>query len=132
MYFEEEENNDDYNKAEGDESPHSRASSNVSDMPMPPLPPPTPPADVYGLATEEIYSIIKELRRQIDDPTAHHDIKAMLKKEPSILLAVTRVLHESGLLRRGVVNAHGQVEEQIVPLPEAPAPPLPTGYSSWV
>lgn len=83
------------------------------------------------MATEEIYSIIKELRRQIDDPAKYEDIKAMLKKEPSVLLAVARVLHESSLLRRTVVNANAQVEEQVVPLPEAPTPPLPSGYNSW-
>ncbi|RNF06259.1 uncharacterized protein Tco025E_07613 [Trypanosoma conorhini] len=111
-------------------SPSSGASS-VGDVPLPPLPPPTPPSRINDMATEEIYSIIKELRRQIDDPATHQDIKAMLKKEPSVLLAVARVLHESALLRRTVVGVDGQVEEQVVPLPQAPPPPLPSGYRSW-
>lgn len=114
----------------GERSQSSRASS-VGDVPLPPLLPPTVPSEMYGMATSEIYSIIKELRRQIDDPTTHQDIEAMLKKEPSVLLAVARVLHESKLLRRTVVNADGCVEEQVVPLPEAPTPPLPSGYTSW-
>ncbi|KAF8276156.1 hypothetical protein BCY84_15031 [Trypanosoma cruzi cruzi] len=127
MFFDDEEVND---GSEGARSPSSGTSS-VCDVPLPPLPPPLPPSSIYGMATEEIYSIIKELRRQIDDPATHQDIKAMLKKEPSVLLAVVRVLHESALLRRTVVNVDGRVEEQLVPLPEAPTPPLPSGWSSW-
>ncbi|ESL07053.1 hypothetical protein TRSC58_05264 [Trypanosoma rangeli SC58] len=114
----------------GERSPSSGASS-VGDVPLPPLPPPTPPSSINGMATEEIYSIIKELRRQIDDPATHQDIRAMLKKEPAVLLAVARVLHESALLRRTVVNVDGELEEQLVPLPEASPPPLPSGYRSW-
>ncbi|KAH9600954.1 hypothetical protein LSM04_003759 [Trypanosoma melophagium] len=120
--------------SDGNRSPSNNSSgrsSSVGDVPLPPLPPPTPPSNINGMATEEIYSIIKELRRQIDDPAKYEDIKTMLRKEPSILLAVARVLHESTLLRRTVVNASSQVEEQVVPLPEAPVPPLPSGYGSW-
>ncbi|KEG05815.1 hypothetical protein DQ04_18211010 [Trypanosoma grayi] len=111
-------------------APSSRASS-VGDVPLPPLPPPTPPPDVDGMAADGIYSIIKELRRQIEDPATQQDIRAMLKRDPSVLRAVARVLHESSLLRRAVVSANGQVGEQVVPLPEAPPPPLPSGCHGW-
>ncbi|KAG8347525.1 hypothetical protein ERJ75_000359600 [Trypanosoma vivax] len=132
MYYEGEGNDEAYDGLGRENIPSDQSTPSVSDMPLPPLPPPTPPSDVYGLATDEIYSIIKELRRQIDDPAKHQDIKAMLKKEPSVLLAVARVLHESGLLWRTAVNGQGQIEEQLVPMPDAPTPPLPSGYNSWV
>ncbi|PBJ68399.1 hypothetical protein BCY84_21580 [Trypanosoma cruzi cruzi] len=82
--------------------------------------PPTPPSSIYGMAAEEIYSVTKEPRRRLDDPVTHRDIKAMLEKQPSVLLAVARVLHEPAPLRRTAVDVDGRVEEQVVPPLEAP------------
>ncbi|KAF8301888.1 hypothetical protein TcYC6_0051400 [Trypanosoma cruzi] len=70
--------------------PGSGASS-VCDLRRP------PPSCIDGVATDETYGVTKELRRQIDGSATHQDIKAMLKKEPSVLLAVARVLPEPAL-----------------------------------
>ncbi|GET91011.1 hypothetical protein, conserved [Leishmania tarentolae] len=100
--------------------------------PLPPLPPVHAPSKVHGIATAEVYSIIKELRRQMDDPVEREHAKAMLQGDTDVLLAVSQVLQEAHLLRRATVNDHGVVEEQLVPQPAAAPPSLPTGYNSWI
>ncbi|KAG5471898.1 hypothetical protein CUR178_02563 [Leishmania enriettii] len=99
---------------------------------LPPLPPVHAPAKVHGIATSEVYSIIKELRRQMDDPVEREHAKAMLQGDTDVLLAVAQVLQEAHLLRRATVNEHGVVEEQLVPQPAAARPSLPAGYNSWI
>lgn len=100
--------------------------------PLPPLPPVHAPPKVHGIATVEVYSILKELRRQMDDPTEREHARTMLQGDTDVLLAVAQVLQEAHLLRRATVNDHGGVEEQLVPQPAAPRPSLPTGYNSWI
>ncbi|CBZ29076.1 conserved hypothetical protein [Leishmania mexicana MHOM/GT/2001/U1103] len=100
--------------------------------PLPPLPPVHAPSKVHGIATAEVYSIIKELRRQMDDPVEREHAKAMLQGDTDVLLAVAQVLQEAHLLRRATVNDHGVVEEQLVFQPAAARPSLPTGYNSWI
>ncbi|KPA73984.1 hypothetical protein ABB37_09556 [Leptomonas pyrrhocoris] len=100
--------------------------------PLPPLPPVHAPPKVHGIATTEVYSIIRELRRQMDDPVERERARSMLQGDTDVLLAVAQVLQEAHLLRRSTVNEHGEVEEQLVRQPEAPRPSLPTGHNSWI
>ncbi|CAJ1032530.1 hypothetical protein Q4I32_006169 [Leishmania shawi] len=99
---------------------------------LPPLPPVHTPARVQGIATAEVYGIVKELRRQMDDPVERAHAKAMLQGDTDVLLAVAQVLQEAHLLRRSKVNDHGDIEEELVPQPAASRPSLPTGYNSWI
>lgn len=123
---------------EEDEESHSGSSTPASEedelqsYPLPPLPPVHTPATVCGHPTEDIYHIILELRRQIDDPVERTRAREMLLTDSTVLLAVAQVLHESHLLRRPVVTEDGVVETPLEPLPEAPRPTLPPGYSSWI
>ncbi|CAJ1031253.1 hypothetical protein, conserved [Leishmania lindenbergi] len=99
---------------------------------LPPLPPVHTPARVQGIATAEVYGIVKELRRQMDDPVERAHAKAMLQGDTDVLLAVAQVLQEAHLLRRSKVNDHGDIEEELVSQPAAARPSLPTGYNSWI
>lgn len=100
---------------------------------LPPLPPATAAPTVHGIGTDEVYSIIEELRRQMDDPVERARAKEMLMSDAEVLMAVAQVLQEAKLLRRSVVNENtGQVEQLQVPQPAAPPPQLPAGYNSWV
>lgn len=104
----------------------------LENYPLPPLPAVSAPETVHSVPTSEVYSIIKELRRQLDDPVERERAKAMLRSDTNVLLAVSQVLQEARLLRRAFVNEQGSIEEELVPQPEAPKPQLPTGYHSWV
>ncbi|CAC9517383.1 conserved hypothetical protein [Leishmania infantum JPCM5] len=137
-------NDDDAVDEEGDEEDDAEEDEEADDgddsdeeeerqvYPLPPLPPVHAPSKVHGIATAEVYSIIKELRRQMDDPVEREHAKAMLQGDTDVLLAVAQVLQEAHLLRRATVNDHGVVEEQLVPQPAAARPSLPTGYNSWI
>ncbi|KAG5471253.1 hypothetical protein LSCM1_01326 [Leishmania martiniquensis] len=127
----EEDVEDDEEADNGDESDEEEEEE-MQVYPLPPLPPVHAPAKVHGIATAEVYSIIKELRRQMDDPVEREHAKAMLQGDTDVLLAVAQVLQEAHLLRRATVNDHGIVEEQLVPQPAAARPSLPTGYNSWI
>ncbi|CCW71628.1 unnamed protein product [Phytomonas sp. Hart1] len=102
------------------------------DYPLPPLPPVPAPTHVNGIPAKEVYSILRELRRQIDDPLEKDRAKAMLQSDPNVLLAVAQVLQEADLLQRSHVDDQGNVVQQRVPHPEAPMPMLPPGYTSWI
>lgn len=115
-----------------DEEEEEEEETQVEVYPLPPLPPAHPPARIQNMNTAEVYSVIKELRRQLDDPVEREHATAMLRGDSDALLAVAQVLHEANLLRRSTVNEHGQIEEQFVPQPAAPRPALPNGYSSWI
>ncbi|KAG5497498.1 hypothetical protein JKF63_03762 [Porcisia hertigi] len=121
---------DEEGEDDGDESDEEEEEQQV--YPLPPLPPVHAPSKVHGIATAEVYSIIRELRRQMDDPVEREHAKAMLQGDTDVLLAVAQVLQEAHLLRRATVNDHGVVEEQLVPQPVAAQPSLPTGYNSWI
>ncbi|KAG5496861.1 hypothetical protein GH5_01367 [Leishmania sp. Ghana 2012 LV757] len=127
----EERDEEDEEADDGDESDEEEEEERQV-YPLPPLPPVHAPAKVHGIATAEVYSIIKELRRQMDDPVEREHAKAMLQGDTDVLLAVAQVLQEAHLLRRATVNDHGVVEEQLVPQPAAARPSLPTGYNSWI
>lgn len=124
---EDEEGSDDEEEEEEEEEEEQ-----IEVYPLPPLPPVHAPPKVHGIATSEVYSIIKELRRQMDDPVERERARSMLQGDTDVLLAVAQVLQEAHLLRRSTVNDHGEVEEQLVRQPEAPRPSLPTAYNSWI
>lgn len=123
---------DDDDESTDEEEEEEEEEEQVEYYPLPPLPPVHVPPKVHGIATAEVYSIIKELRRQMDDPVEREHARSMLQGDTDVLLAVAQVLQEAHLLRRSTVNAHGEVEEHLVRQPEAPRPPLPTGYNSWI
>ncbi|EPY20468.1 hypothetical protein STCU_08981 [Strigomonas culicis] len=100
--------------------------------PLPPLPPAHLPESVQGISTGDVYSIIKELRRQVDDPQERESAKGMLQNDTKVLLAVAQVLQEAHLLRRMTSRSGGPPEEELLDQPEAPAPQLPAGYNSWI
>lgn len=127
-----EEDEEDEEMSDDEEEEEEEEEEQIEVYPLPPLPPVHAPPKVHGIATAEVYSIIKELRRQMDDPVERERARSMLQGDTDVLLAVAQVLQEAHLLRRSTVNEHGEVEEQLVRQPEAPRPSLPTGYNSWI
>ncbi|KPI90343.1 hypothetical protein ABL78_0570 [Leptomonas seymouri] len=127
-----EEDEEDEVMSDDEEEEEEEEEEQIEVYPLPPLPPVHAPPKVHGIATSEVYSIIKELRRQMDDPVERERARSMLQGDTDVLLAVAQVLQEAHLLRRSTVNEHGEVEEQLVRQPEAPRPSLPTGYNSWI
>lgn len=126
---------DDYDDDDDDNGNpvHAAAAAeiDVSEIPLPVLlPDPVPPASLHGIPLEDIYEIIKGMRRHLDEE--EESIKANLLEDPNILLAVVQVLHESGLMKRQVVDAQGVVRLEDQPLPSCPPPPLPAGIYSWL
>jgi hypothetical protein len=127
-----EEDEEDEEVEEDEEDEEEEEEERIEVYPLPPLPPVHAPPKVHGIATSDVYSIIRELRRQMDDPVEREHARSMLQDDTDVLLAVAQVLQEAHLLRRSTVNDHGEVEEQLVRQPEAPRPSLPTGYNSWI
>ncbi|CAD2214044.1 hypothetical protein ADEAN_000148800 [Angomonas deanei] len=103
----------------------------VENLPLPPLPPVYPPKTVEDISAEDLYSVIEELRKQVDDPAQKEKAKQTFQGDTKYLLAVARVLQESNLLYRRVVH-DGDVTEALVPQPEVPPPQLDSKYTSWI
>ena len=106
---------------DGDEQPIER-------YPLPPLPDPRLPETVNGVSANEVYQVIRALRRRLEDESgeAERELQATLgdESEKHVTMAVFQVLHESGLLR----DEDGELIEQ----PVAPAPMLPPSCKSWI
>jgi hypothetical protein len=106
----------------------AQAAAEEHEAPMPPLPPLPPvraPDNVNGIETTEMYTMVQELWRLVNDPSGEPTIRELLLKEPRIAVALAQVLHESALLKRR--GESGAVDT--VPLPLAPPPPLPAGVT---
>lgn len=112
---------------------HPEAQERSDDLPLPPLPSPVLPQLVEGQPLEEMYDVIIELRRQLEEEDKSlSSIKYLLSNDPKVLLAVCSVLHQSGHMKRRRMDETGNVVTEQVPLPEAVPPPLPPGFNSWI
>jgi hypothetical protein len=98
--------------------------------PLPPLPDPVPPSSVQGQRLEDIYAVIRTIRREIDNPASHDTILEMLSEDHNTLKALATVLHQSGRLLRQDAERGGEYVP--LPVPSCAAPPLLPGVSSWI